>query len=307
MRTRFDQLGKQIGEQALGPSGRVVIHDEIAPEVQYADLRYEPDPARAPDRARLGLLGRLASGPCLFELYSEAPDGAELRACLSKHLASWQHRVRREAREARGAEPRSAAVVEPSLWIVAAGTPAGLIATLGLAPAHGWPAGVYLFGGDVLRVGLVAAGELPRDRSTLLVRFMAGGSLLRRAIAELRELPADSAERLVAGPVLLRLHHALERKPSRTAEEEEIIVATQDFFEYAHEQGWEKGWEKGRAEGRAESRAGDVLTVLRVRGIPVSETERARILAERDPERLERWLERAIVERSVEAVLGEPS
>lgn len=80
-------------------------------------------------------------------------------------------------------------------------------------------------------------------------------------------------------------------------------MATQDFFEYAHEQ----GWEKGRAEGRAEGRAGDVLTVLRVRGIPVSETERARILAERDPERLERWLERAIVERSVEAVLGEPS
>jgi hypothetical protein len=56
MRYRFDQIGKQIGKTALGASGQTV-HDEIAPDAQYADIRHEPDPARAEVRARMGLLG----------------------------------------------------------------------------------------------------------------------------------------------------------------------------------------------------------------------------------------------------------
>jgi predicted transposase/invertase (TIGR01784 family) len=60
-------------------------------------------------------------------------------------------------------------------------------------------------------------------------------------------------------------------------------------------------------EGRAAEGARAVLTVLRVRGIPVPETVRERILAETDPARLERWLERAIIAASVAEVLTEPS
>jgi hypothetical protein len=41
-----------------------------------------------------------------------------------------------------------------------------------LERAAGWPAGVYLFGDSVLRVGLVAASQLPRERSTILVRLI---------------------------------------------------------------------------------------------------------------------------------------
>jgi post-segregation antitoxin (ccd killing protein) len=62
---------------------------------------------------------------------------------------------------------------------------------------------------------------------------------------------------------------------------------------------------QGRAEGRAEGTAHSLLTVLRVRGIAVSEAVRERILAERDPERLERWLEKAAVAASVAAILDE--
>ena len=290
MRTRFDQLVKQLGLEALGPLGLTLVHHEIAPEVQYADIYHEPDPAHTADRDRLGLLGRIASGPCLIEAYSQAVTDAEFRACLGKHIAFWQRR----ARKARMPEEQ-----EPVLWIITARAPKSLVARLGLVAAHGWPLGVYLFGDDVLRVGLIAADELLCDTSTLLVRLMAGGPLLPQVLAELIVLPEDAYERIVAGPVLLRLHHALVKKPSRTSEEEEIIVATEDFFEFAREQ--------GQKQGRAEARANDVLTVLRVRGISVPDTERERILAEADPARLERWLERAIVEPSLAGVLDEPS
>lgn len=299
MRLRFDELGKQIGQSALGAFGPTAAQEGISPETQYADLRHEPDPTLAARRAQLGLLGRISSTPCLIELYAHAPSDVEFRACLGKHIAYWQ----RHAREARATRPQPAAPGAPFLWILAAGTPVSLMAELSLAPASGWPAGVYLFGGNVLRMGLIAANKLPRERSTLLVRLMAAGPLLRQAITELSALPADAYERTLADPILLRFHHALGLEPNRTPEEEEFLVT----MSYSWEQAREEGRKEGQSQGQVQARAGDVLTVLRVRGIPVSDAERERILAERDPDRLERWLERAVAAATLAAVLDEPS
>ncbi|WP_438038012.1 hypothetical protein [Sorangium sp. So ce128] len=58
-----------------------------------------------------------------------------------------------------------------------------------------------------------------------------------------------------------------------------------------------------RKEGRAEEAARAVLTALRVRGIAVPDVARERILAEKDPETLERWHERAIIAVSLAEVL----
>jgi hypothetical protein len=303
VRNRFDQLAKQIGKEALGPSGTTVAHDEISPETQHADLRHEPDPAREAERARLGLLGRIAAVLCLIEIYGHAPDAAEFRACLSKHFAFWQQRARKARGLAKKEKQQPDALVEPFLWIVAAGAPTAIVAKLKLDPASGWPAGVYFFGDDLLCVGIVVASELPRDRSTLLVRLMAAGPLLRQAIEDLSTLPADAHERAVAEQILLNLHHALGKKPSRTPEEQEFIVTMQNTWEKAREQ----GRNEGRDEGRAEEAARAVLTVLRVRGIDVPDAIRERILAQKDPTRLERWLEKAAVAASVAEAIDEPS
>ena len=67
------------------------------------------------------------------------------------------------------------------------------------------------------------------------------------------------------------------------------------------------GRDQGRDEGRVEEAARAVLTTLRVRGMDVPEAARERILAEKDPSLLERWLERAILAASVSEVLDEPS
>src|SRR5580704_4225433 len=64
---------------------------------------------------------------------------------------------------------------------------------------------------------------------------------------------------------------------------------------------------KGELKGETAANARAVLTVLRVRGIAVPDAARERILAEKDPARLERWLEKAAVVASVAEVLDEPS
>jgi hypothetical protein len=124
---------------------------------------------------------------------------------------------------------------------------------------------------------------------------MAAGPVLADAIEDLAALPADAHERFVAEDILVHLRDRLARKPSRTSEEEEFIVKMQG------------NWEQARKIGEATARARDVLTVLRVRGIPVPDGARERILAERDPARLERWHERAILAPSIAEVMDDPS
>src|SRR5262249_23471012 len=90
MHNPFDQLAKKVGKGALDASGTTIVEYEISRDAQHADLRHDPDPAREAERARLGLLGRIAAVLCLIEIFSHAPEGREVRACLSKHFAHWE-------------------------------------------------------------------------------------------------------------------------------------------------------------------------------------------------------------------------
>jgi len=80
-----------------------------------------------------------------------------------------------------------------------------------------------------------------------------------------------------------------------------------DFAKKYVAEGLTKGINKGIAKGVAKGTARALLTVLRVRGLAVPVAVRKRILAEKDPERLERWLEKAAVASSITAVIDEPN
>ncbi|MFT3774462.1 MAG: hypothetical protein QM820_54575 [Minicystis sp.] len=269
---------------------------------------HDPDPARHAERARLGLLGRLASTLCLIEVYAHAPSGEELRACLTKHFSYWQERADKtravnKKRKEKDKNPSLEPLVEPFLWIVVAGISAPMLEKLKAAPLSSFPSGVYVFGGDLFRAGLVVASELPRERSTLLVRIMAAGPGLPQAIADLAALPADAYERAVAEDVLVHLQQALGNKPSRNPAEEEFIVIVTTNWREARELGRDEGLKEGRIEGEARA----LLTVLLGRGIAVPDEARERILAEKDPAQLERWLEKAGVVSTVVELLDQPS
>jgi hypothetical protein len=298
MHNPFDLLAKKVGKEALDASGPTVVQYEISRDAQHADLRHDPDPARDAERARLGLLGRIAEVLCLIEIYGHAPSGAEIRACLGKHFAHWDEcdrrtRAQNKRRRLKNLPPEPFA--EPRLWIIAAAVSTPMLRKLEVKTASGWPAGVYFHGDDLYRTGVVVADELPRDRSTLLVRIMAAGPVLPEAIADLAALPEDAHERAVAEQILLHLRHVIGDKRGRTPEEEEFIVSMYGT------------WKDARIEGEAIAGARGVLTVLRARGITVPDAVRERILIEKDPGRLERWLEKSAVALSVAEVIDEPS
>ena len=147
---------------------------------------------------------------------------------------------------------------------------------------------------------------------------MAAGPLLPRAIEDLIALAPDAYERVVAEQILLQLQHALTRRSHRTPEEEEFIMAMHKGWEELRTEsiaagraegiaaGRAEGIAAGRAEGIAAGQAEAVLTVLRARGIAVSDAARARILAENNVTRLKRWVEKAIVVSSIEDLIDDP-
>jgi Uma2 family endonuclease len=71
-------------------------------------------------------------------------------------------------------------------------------------------------------------------------------------------------------------------------------------------EGHAEGEVKGRAEGELKGRAESVLELLAARGIAPIGAERARILGERDPGLLSRWLVRAVSCATVAEIFAEP-
>ncbi|HET7503335.1 MAG TPA: Uma2 family endonuclease [Kofleriaceae bacterium] len=76
-----------------------------------------------------------------------------------------------------------------------------------------------------------------------------------------------------------------------------LLIKRNPVLVQNREEGRAEGREEGRAEGREEGlargKAEAVIVLLTTRGIAIDEAARARILAERDPHRLDRWIARA--------------
>jgi predicted transposase YdaD len=64
--------------------------------------------------------------------------------------------------------------------------------------------------------------------------------------------------------------------------------------EEGRQEGLAEGLAEGRAEGRSEARAADIVRLLDRRGIGMAAADRERILACRDAEVLDAWLDRVL-------------
>jgi len=91
-------------------------------------------------------------------------------------------------------------------------------------------------------------------------------------------------------------------RPSRNEASRRALEVLMKGYEYQSDFA-----KKYVAQGRTEEAARAVLMVLGARGVAVPDAHRERILAQKDPERLERWLEKAAVASSVTQVLDEPN
>ena len=238
MRNRFDQIGKRILRGALEPGGAVATQFDVpAADAQAVDTWFEPAPEREAALRRAGLLGRMATGPTMFEPFHDTPSLDDFRELLRKQLAMDHARVL-EARK--GEQPRP---LFPRLWVLSSGRPESVLRGYGFVAAPAFPAGFYE-APEALSVGVVVLRELPRERSTLLLRLMGAGAVLKDALEELSQLPEGAWERQVAVPALLAARIQITQDSSNEGERE-YLMSTQNLYEEWERKTHEKGLEQG--------------------------------------------------------------
>jgi hypothetical protein len=295
MRTRFDQLAKDLSAAALGRGAKPGVTVTTAP--QSYDLWFDPDPREAAALAERGMLGRMGQEPFGFEAFHQAPSVGEMRECVRKHLAFHHLRELKAKRELPLAK----------LWVVCAGRPEAMLAGYPMRRAKEWPAGVYE-ADALLNLWVAVVPELPKTRETLAVRLMGRGRELKAATTELVELPRETWERERLLPILVRWRFEVPADPAeRNPEEDEFMASAQQLFETFERDavrrgvqlGRKEGVQLGRKEGVALGEAKAVVTLLRGRGIAVGAGAEKRILACRDAHQLERWLVQATTVKHV--------
>jgi hypothetical protein len=286
VRARFDQFAKRLLDKALSMVGEVRTQLEIHGEVQAADVWFLPRAGHEAERARLGLLGRMAETACLLEPFHATPGGDEVLDCLNKQLTLRRNLVR-EARKDDGRPPDL-----PRLWILSAGRPESVLAGLCCSPLADWPTGVWQ-APSLLATSLVVLRDLPETRDTLPLRLMGSGAALERAMAELDALPAEDWEPRAFVPLLLafRLHVPQDPRDPENTDEDDMGYAENIEAIYAK---WERrieerGEKKGIGKGIEEGLRMALVNVYHARFDTLPGALLTVILATEDEPTLQRW------------------
>jgi hypothetical protein len=164
MHNRDDQFAKNVLRDALSRACAAETEVEVLAATQKIDVYSVPDPARAAERAQMGLLGELSAEPSLFEPFHDTPTLRKVRRCINKQH-TWHHELERRARRAAGsppvdtdlAESAQEAVAFPALVVISPGRPETVLEAYGCKPVR---PGVY-HGVWGLALRVVVLVELP--------------------------------------------------------------------------------------------------------------------------------------------------
>jgi hypothetical protein len=184
--TRFihDQFAKEYLEELLKRYGEFKASEKVPSEVREIDALFTPFPGEEINLQTLGLLGRFASFPALFEPFRNAASDDEICNCILKLLCV-RGAFQRDARSNNARIPESAL---PKLWILTPSASKRKLSDFGATEAADWVSGVYLMP-KALRTAIVVIHQLPRTPETLWLRVIGRGRVQKQAIDELEALP----------------------------------------------------------------------------------------------------------------------
>jgi hypothetical protein len=238
-RTPFDSFSKQALETLLAPLGAVTTNREVAGESQYVDIYFVPTPGLNEPVQDLGLLGQMATVPCLIEPFRNPVKANEIRSCLLKFLLLQADELRRSRRE----DPMGPQIPLPHLWILTPSLSRAVITSFGAQPTASGISGLYQLPA-ALQATIVVIHQLPRTSDTLWLRLLGRGRVQVQAIAEVLSFPVDEPVRSKTLQLLASWKITLELGIVETQERELMMALSQAYLEWEQrtiEQGLEQG------------------------------------------------------------------
>ena len=283
--TRFihDQFAKDYLEELLSSLGEVKSARVVRGEVREIDVWFSPQILDNNPRELLGLLGKMAINPCLFEPFRNPVTATEIRTCLLK-LLEVEGEINRQANRQKtnlndGEIPR--------LWILTPSASSQLLGGFGAKlDEENWGEGIY-FLAPSLRTAITVIHQLPPTEATLWLRILGRGKVQARAIDELESLPEDHPFRVNALELLLNLRTSLTNDQELEQEDRELIMRLsplytsrlQEELDAGRQQGLQQGLQQGERlviENLLKARFGSLdpdlsLIIERILLLPVEE------------------------------------
>jgi hypothetical protein len=220
-RQPHDQFAKEYLEELLTPLGTIKKSKKVKSEIQEIDVLFEPSTSTPTTEISLGLLGKMAATPCLFEPFRNPPTEDEIRSCLLKLYAVHGDVLRKGKRTNRTMTESDL----PMLWILTPTFSDRMIQGFGATKAEeqDWGKGVY-FMPTFLRTGIIVIHQLPVNQDTLWLRVLGKGGTQKRAVEELVELPERNPFKENLLEILANWRKNLELRDNLTTEEQEVIM-----------------------------------------------------------------------------------
>ncbi|HZF55782.1 MAG TPA: hypothetical protein VE093_44510 [Polyangiaceae bacterium] len=271
----------------------------IAGESRRGDVLFTERRSRPGYRRKLGLLGELARGRVLFELFRNPPPVLELQSCVLKAVDL----KARDARSARRAKQPRSSVEALSLCVITPSMSGELAAQAGAAPRPSAVRGLYTLA-PMWRTVIVVVNELPDDRSTVWLRLLGRGAVQAGAVRQLLEMPERGPLRDGTLRLLVAWQQSLPPPWQQSEEERELSMNWEQVYERWERKVLAKGRAEGRAEAKAEGKAEAVLAVLAGRGLTITAAQRKQVLSCSDNGALDAWLRSAGTAPSVKALLS---
>lgn len=273
--TRFihDQFSKDYIEELLKNYGEVQAPSRVAGEVREIDILFSPFAAQAANLEILGLLGKFAVMPAIFEPFRNPASKDEICDCLLK-LLEVKGALQREAK--RNKSNLSEQDI-PKLWILTptASTPllSGFNTTLGVDSLPG----VYYLG-EYLRTAIVVIHQLPRTQETLWLRILGRGTVQKQAIDELAALPGNHPFREVTLELLYSLQQNLRINQNPEADDRELIMRLAPLYQEDKARAIQEGEQRGEQRlvlRQLNRRFGEIDSALieRIQGLSIEQLE----------------------------------
>ncbi|MGB3206420.1 MAG: hypothetical protein WBB28_15645, partial [Crinalium sp.] len=274
-RQSHDQFAKEYLEELLAPLGTIKQSKKVKSEIQEIDVLFEPSSHKANHDLPLGLLGKIATTPYLFEPFRNPPSEVEIRSCLLK-LYAVHGDVLRKAKRQNQTIPEAEL---PVSWILTPTFSSRMAQGLGASEIdEDWVKGVY-FLPNILKTAIVAIHQLPVNEDTLWLRVLGKGGTQKKAVEELIELPANNPFRENLLEILANWRKNLELRDNLSSEEQEVIMNLSPAYLKQREEWKQEGQQQGQLSmitSLMEARFGNLDSELsglveQIAKIPVSE------------------------------------
>ncbi|MEI6445036.1 MAG: DUF4351 domain-containing protein [Nostocales cyanobacterium ELA583] len=236
--TRFihDQFAKDYLEELLKPYGEVQAASQVAGEIREIDVLFTPFPNQTTNVELLGLLGKLATTPAIFEPFRNPAGTEEICDCLLKSLE-----VRGALRRAAKREQTNKTKIEiPKLWILTPTASRNIISGFSETTKPDSLPGIYYLAKS-LHAAIVVIHQLPQTPETLWLRLLGRGTVQKRAIDELAALPLNQPYVKITLELLYNLQKNLKINQSSQTEDQELIMRLAPLYQQDRELAKQEG------------------------------------------------------------------